>query len=323
MNIPTRPMNEPGWQGHWKGVRQRLLRRRSAILGMAIVVFFSLVAILASLLAPHDPVTMGSGKQYYLPPAWVKKSALGRVGDPRYLLGTDTVGRDLLSRLLYGTQASMFISLSAAPIVAALGVSIGLLAGYAGGWVDNLIMRICDVFYAFPSIMLYIMILFMLRRTPLGMWQNGLATLLLALISVGWVGLARLVRAITLVLKNAEFVEAAHSIGASGLHIVWRHILPNCLGAVAVWMTGTIPRMIIVEALLGYIGMSISPATDSSRAFLVTSWGGLFLEGRMAINSHPIMLLAPTVCVALVGVGFTLFGDALRDALDPHVRKMT
>lgn len=296
-----------------------MLHRPGAILGMAIIVLFVMVALLTPFLSPHDPLAIGGGDQCYLPPVWVRTSALGRVGDPRYLLGTDTRGRDLLSRLLYGTQASMFISLIAVSIVALLGISIGLAAGYASGWVDNLIMRISDVFYAFPSMMLYIMILFMLRRTPLGMWQNGLATLLLALISVGWVGLARLVRAVTWTLKNFEFVQAARSLGASDLRIVWRHILPNCLGTIVVWITGAIPRMIIIEALLGYVGMSISPATDSSNAFLVTSWGGLFLEGRMAINSHPVMLLAPTICVALVGVGFTWLGDALRDAFDPYI----
>lgn len=308
------------WRGPWRDVWHRLLRRKMAVFGIIVITLFILVAVFAPTLAPHDPLVLEFGHSH-LPPVWVKQSAIGKAGDLRHLLGTDEQGRDVVSRLIYGTQASMFIGLSTTLIVAFVGVLIGMTAGYAGGRVDNLIMRVADVFYAFPSIMLYIMIVLMFRHTKVGEWQNGLAMLILALASVGWVGLARLVRAVTLSLKTAEFVEAARSIGASNARIIVRHILPNCLGVIAVWATLAIPRIIIVEAMLGYVGVGLNPATSSSPSFFITSWGGLFLEGRIAINIHPIILLAPTVCVALVGMAFTFLGDTLRDVIDPYVVK--
>jgi len=291
------------------------------VFGMAVLLCFVLLALLAPALAPHDPQQFGVG-QSYLPPSWVKNPRTGRSGDPSHPLGTDAEGRDLLSRLLYGTRSSMCIVLVAAPLVAAIGVSIGLISGYAGGHIDDLVMRAADVFYAFPNIMLYILVMLILRRTAVGEWQNGLLMLLLALVAIGWVGLARLVRGQTLVLKNAEYVQAAHCVGAPDRRIIVRHILPNCLPIVVVWMTGAIPRMIIVEAILGYVGVGIGSAGGSSGSFLVTSWGGLFLEGRLAINAHPIILMAPAVCVALVGVACAFLGDSLRDVLDPQMREL-
>ena len=287
---------------------------------MVLLLLFALLAISAPWLAPHDPRAFGVGQQY-LPPAWVSRSLTGKAGDPRFLLGTDVEGRDLLSRLLYGTRASMFVALAAIPFVTLAGASVGLFAGYRGGPIDNLVMRAADVFYAFPNIMLYIMIMIILRRTAIGRWQNGLLMLLLALVAIGWVDLARLVRGQTLVLKSAEYVQAARSVGASDRRILARHILPNCLPTVVVWLTSAIPRMILVEALLGYVGVGIGAASGSGTSFMVTSWGGLFLEGRLAINAHPVILIAPAVCVALVGIAFAFLGDGLRDVIDPQMRE--
>jgi oligopeptide transport system permease protein len=156
--------------------------------------------------------------------------------------------------------------------------------------------------------MFYVLITLILRETVFGKWMNGLATLLLALVLIGWVGLARLTRSAVLSIKESQFVEAAHSIGASNRQIVARHILPNCLSLIVIWMAFAIPRLI--------------PVVDSSQSFFITTWGGLFLDGRMAINTHPIMMLAPTLCVALVGMAFTFVGDALRDVLDPRMRNL-
>ncbi len=308
-------------RGLWADVWHRLIRKKRAVFGLVVITFFALVAVLAPVLAPHDPLELGCGR-VYLPPSWVKDSATGRVGDPQFLLGTDTSGRDILSRLIYGTRASMFIGLSATPIVAVVGTLIGLAAGYAGGRKGNLIMRVTDVFYAFPAIMFYVLITLTLRETAFGKWMNGLATLLLALVLIGWVGLARLTCSAVLSIKESQFVEAARSIGASNRRIVARHILPNCLSLIVIWMAFAIPRMIMIEAVLGYLGIGLIPVVDSSQSFFVTTWGGLFLDGRMAINTHPIMLLAPTLCVALVGMAFTFVGDALRDVLDPRMRNL-
>ncbi len=306
-------------RGLWRNTWYRLRRNRLAMLGLGIIALFTGVAILAPVLAPHNPFKWNLDKTY-LPPAWITQAESGPNGDPRFLLGTDKDGRDLLSRGVYGTQTSMFVGLAAAPLVALVGVSIGLIAGYAGGRVDNLIMRITDVFYAFPSIMFYILIMLIFRFTVVGRWLNGLVMILLALTLIGWVGLARLVRSVVLSLKESEFVEAARCIGASDARILAHHILPNCMGVVLVWMTMAVPRLIMVEAILGYLGIGIKPALDDSQSFFVTSWGGLFLDGRGAINSHPFILVVPTVCIALVGTAFTFLGDGLRDALDPHMR---
>jgi ABC-type dipeptide/oligopeptide/nickel transport system permease subunit len=290
---------------------------------MAVLLAFAVTALVAPWVAPHDPRQFSVGPSY-LPPAWVGRSPSGRMGDARFVLGTDIEGRDLFSRLLYGTRASMFVVVAATPLVALAGVSIGLAAGYAGRRIDNLVMRVTDVFYAFPNIMLYVLIMIILRRTAVGQWQNGLLMLLLALVAIGWVDLARLVRSQTLVLKNAEYVQAARCVGASDRRILWRHILPNCLPTIVVWLTSAIPRMILVEALLGYVGVGIGGTSGGSgSSFMVTSWGGLFLEGRLAIHTHPVILVAPALCVALLGVAFAFLGDALRDVLDPHMRELS
>jgi len=313
---PSQPV-----RGLWADVWRRLIRKKRAVFGLAVITFFTLVAILAPVLAPHDPLTLGFGR-VYLPPAWVKESATGRVGDPQFLLGTDTAGRDVLSRLIYGTRASMFIGLTVTPIVAVVGTLIGLIAGYASGRKAGLIMRVMDVFYAFPAIMFYVLITLILRDTAFGKWMGGLGTLLLALVLIGWVGLARLTRSAVLSIKETEFVEAAHCIGASNRRIVARHILPNCLSLIVVWIAFAIPRMIMVEAVLGYLGIGLTAVVDSSQSFFATTWGGLFLDARMAINTRPIMMLAPALCVALVGMAFTFVGDALRDVLDPRMRNL-
>lgn len=315
------PVPQEPRRGPWRDLGHRLLRKPGARFGIAILLLFALVALAAPWIAPHDPRQFGIGRQY-LPPAWVHRSRLGRAGDPRFLLGTDVEGRDLLSRLLYGTRASMFVALAATPLVALAGVAVGLVAGYAGGRVDNLIMRVTDVFYAFPNIMLYVMIMLILRRTAIGQWQNGLLMLLLALTAIGWVDLARLVRSQSLILKNAEYVQAARCVGASDRRIIARHILPNCLPTVVVWLTSAIPRMILVEAILGYVGVGIGASSGGGESFMVTSWGGLFLEGRLAIHTHPVILISPAICVALIGVAFALLGDSLRDLLDPHMRSL-
>jgi ABC-type dipeptide/oligopeptide/nickel transport system permease subunit len=315
-STPTMPS-----AGFWATVWARLTRSKRAFFGLTVILFFTLVAVLAPVLAPHNPLELGFG-QAYLPPSWVRESATGRVGDPQFFLGTDTAGRDILSRLIYGTRASMFIGLSVTPIVGVLGTVIGLAAGYTGGRKGSLIMRVTDIFNAFPAIMFYVLIALIVRETAFGLWMNGLATLLLALVLIGWVGLARQTRSAVLSIKESQFVEAARSVGATNRRIVMRHVLPNCLSLIVIWMAFAVPRMIMVEAMLGYLGIGLTPVVDSSQSFFVTTWGGLLLDGRMAINTRPLILLAPALCVALVGMAFTFVGDALRDLLDPRMRDL-
>lgn len=313
------PLVERPPRSLWIDAWYRLIRNRAAVLGMAIIIFFSLVAIFADVIAPISPLQIHDGMGY-LPPAWVEQSTTGKSGDARFLLGTDTIGRDVFSRVVYGARVSMVVGLTPVVLIILIGTAIGLFSGYAGGWVDNLLMRITDVFYAFPDLLLYIILMVTLRDTAVGKLLNGLFLLFIALAVVSWVGVARLVRGSVLSVKGQEFVEAAHAIGAGDFRIMVRHILPNVLSPIVVWMAFAIPRMIIAEAVLGYLGIGLRPATNPE-AFFITSWGMLMLEGQSAINNQPWILLAPSICVGLVVMAFTFLGDGLRDALDPRMKR--
>ncbi|MHB1295528.1 MAG: ABC transporter permease [Anaerolineae bacterium] len=302
----------------WADALQRMARNRAAIAGLVVVTLFALVAVFAGQIAPHNPLQIYRGAAS-LPPAWVAESATGKAGDPRFLLGTDSIGRDLLSRLIYGARVSMVTGLLPSVIIAVIGTGLGLLAGYAGGWVDNAIMRVTDVFYAFPDMLVYIIMMASLRDTTVGQWFGGLFLLFGALALVSWVGVARLVRGSVLAVRQKEYVEAARCVGASPERIMLRHILPNVLGPLVVLVAFSAPRMIIVEAVLGYLGLGLKPATDPGATF-ISSWGSLLLEGQSAISSQPALLLAPAVCVALVVLSLTFVGDGLRDALDPRMK---
>ncbi|HET6443612.1 MAG TPA: ABC transporter permease [candidate division Zixibacteria bacterium] len=302
------------WQDAW----QRLIRNKAAVVGMIIIILFVFIATFAPFLAPHNPLKINDGLGY-LPPAWVESSAAGVAGDSRFILGTDTIGRDVLSRVIYGARVSMVVGLTPVAIILVIGSAIGLLSGYAGGRMDNVLMRITDVFYAFPNLLLYVILMVTLRDTTLGRMFNGLFLLFVALALVSWVGVARLVRSSVLTLKGKEFIEAARCLGASDKRIMTRHILPNSLSPLIVWMALAIPGMIIAEAILGYLGLGLRPASDPN-AFFITSWGSLMLEGQSAINIQPYILLVPSICVGLVVLAFTFLGDGLRDALDPRMR---
>jgi ABC-type dipeptide/oligopeptide/nickel transport system permease subunit len=302
----------------WVDAWSRLIRNKAAVVGMVVIVVFTIVAVFAPLLAPHDPLKIYDGTRF-TPPAWVERASTGKAGDSRFLLGTDSIGRDLLSRIIYGARVSMIVGLTPVAIILVIGILVGLVSGYSSPRVDNLLMRLTDVIYAFPDLLFYIIMMISLRDTVLGQVMNGLLLLFVALAVVSWVGVARLVRGQVLSLKNKEFVEAARCIGSSDTRIMSRHILPNCLSPLVVWMAFAIPRMIIVEAVLGYLGIGLRPATDP-KAIFITSWGVLLLEGQTAINAQPWLLLVPAICVALVVMAFTFVGDGLRDALDPRMR---
>jgi oligopeptide transport system permease protein len=304
----------------WTDAWYRLIRNRAAVVGLVIVILFMAVAALAPWIAPHDPLQIYDGKTF-LPPPWAAKWMIstGTVGEPRFFLGTDGIGRDVLSRVLYGARVSIIVGFVPTAIIVVIGILVGLAAGYAGGRWDNLLMRFTDVVWGFPDLLFYIIMMVALRDTPIGNVWNGLFLLFGALALVSWVGIARLVRGQTLSLKEKEFIEAAHSIGATNSRIMFRHILPNCLSPIIVTVAFRVPLMIITEAILGYLGLGLRPGTDP-REFFVTSWGAMLLQGQSALNAQPWLLLAPAICVALVVMGFTFLGDGLRDALDPRMR---
>lgn len=296
----------------------RLLRNKGAVVGMIVIVLFFLVALFAPLIAPHNPLQLNSGKDY-LPPVWVAHALSGKAGNPDFLLGTDTLGRDVLSRVMYGARVSMVVGIIPTVIILVIGTLIGLLAGYYGGMWDNLLMRVTDVIYAFPDLLFFIVVMVALRDTYIGNLFNGLFLLFVALAIVNWVGDARIVRGQVLSLKNNDFIDAARCIGAKDSRIMLKHILPNSLGPLIIVTALGIPGLIITEATLGYLGLGLRPATDP-RAIFITSWGSLMLEGQTAINVQPWMLLSPAISVSLVVLAFTFLGDGLRDAFDPRLR---
>jgi oligopeptide transport system permease protein len=302
----------------WVDGYYRLIRNKAAVTGMIVIAIFMIVAIAAPIISPHNPLKIIGG-QGFLPPAWVTKGPGGVAGNPAYILGTDTLGRDVFSRVIYGARVSMVVGFIPTIIILIVGTMIGLYAGYKGGWIDNLLMRITDIMWAFPDLLFFIIVMIALRDTFIGELMNGMFLLFAALALVNWVGDARVVRGQVLSLKEKEFVEAARCIGASDSRIMFKHLLPNTLGPLIILTAMQIPGMIITEAVLGYLGLGLRPGTDPT-AFFVTSWGSLMLEGQAAINAQPWILLAPAACVALVVLAFTFLGDGLRDAFDPRLQ---
>ena len=296
----------------------RLLKNRGAVAGMFVVGFFAIVAILAPVLAPHNALEIYPNNSYR-PPMWVHSDVPSQNGSPDFPLGTDTIGRDVLSRAIYGARTSLIVGFIPMILVVTIGTIIGLVSGFVGGWVDNLLMRITDVVYAFPSLLFFIIMMTALRETWIGQLLNGLFLLFVSLSMLNWTGVARLVRGQVLSVKEKEFVEAARMIGANGGRIMLRHLLPNCLAPIIVSAAFLVPQAILLEAVLGYLGVGVRPATDPNDYFLA-SWGNLLLDGRDAILGQPWLLITPAVLIALILLSFTFIGDGLRDALDPMMK---
>jgi oligopeptide transport system permease protein len=307
---PSRSLGQEAWH--------RLIRNRAAVMGMFIIGFFVILALFASVIAPANPLQMNSGKKF-LPPPFYTSGSTKTQPDPKFLLGTDSLGRDVLSRVIYGSRVSMVVGFIPTSIILILGTVIGMIAGYVGGRWDNLLMRLTDVIYAFPDLLFFIIVMVALRDSFIGQLMNGLILLFVALAIVNWVGVARLVRGQVLSIKEKEYIEAARCIGAKDARIMFRHILPNCLGPMIVSAAFSIPGLIITEAILGYLGIGLRPSTNPAD-FFITSWGTLMLDGQSAINAQPFLLLSPAICVALIVLAFTFLGDGLRDALDPRMR---
>src|SRR5215203_4546914 len=273
---PTRSLGQEAWG--------RLLRNRASMVGLFIIVFFIFLAAFASVLAPENPLQINSGKRFLPPPFYTGSTNIK--AESQFLLGTDSLGRDVLSRTIYGARVSMVVGFIPTIIILLLGTTIGMIAGYVGGRVDNVLMRITDVIYAFPDLLFFIIVMVALRETFIGQLMNGLILLFAALAIVNWVGVARLIRGQVLSLKQKEFIEAARCIGVKDVRIMFRHLLPNSLGPLIVWAAFSIPGLIITEAILGYLGIGLRPSTDST-SFFITSWGSLMLDGQSAINAQP------------------------------------
>ena len=289
-----------------------------AIAGLAYLVFLVVVAIFAPVIAPQNPVrsdvaVAGTLRQA----AWIEDPNPMRTGSWDYPLGTDSIGRDVFSRLVYGTRVSLVVGFIPMVVILLIGVPFGLIAGFKGGRIDNLMMRITDVVYAFPALLLAIIMQISFGDTAFGSLLNGLVLLFLSLSIVNWTGVARLVRGQTLSLKEKEFVEAAQAAGASNTRIIFKHLLPNTLGSIVVAGAFIIPSAIIAEAVLSYLGVGLRPSVELDAVF-PTSWGQMILEGSKFYQAQLWMLLGPSLAIALITLAFTFVGDGLRDALDPR-----
>ena len=292
--------------GLWSDAFGRLLKNRLAILGLILVLLLLFAGVFGPIIAPwpyqvQDLQAVFANGNRPLPPF-----------SPNHLLGTDNLGRDLFSRLLDGARISVTVAFVVQLVILAIGVPIGALAGWFGGRLDNFLMRLTDVIYAFPDLLFIILLSVAFRETFFGQALDGLFLVFVAIGLTSWVTVARLVRGQLLSLKETEFVEAARAIGVSDRRIVTRHLLPNGMGPVIVAVTLGIPGAILAEATLAYIGVGVQPPR--------ASWGSLIAEGQRYVRSDPHLVVFPAICIALALIGFTFLGDGLRDALDPKLK---
>lgn len=288
----------------WK----RALHSKAVWFSLVVMLVFGLLAVLAPWLAPHDPYREGLGIAN-LPPMWVKTSP--SPGLDEYPLGTDRFGRDILSRMIYGSRTAYFLALTAVPLAALIGTLFGLISGYAGGRWDVIITRFTDMVQSLPGIMFMVIIVLIFRSLLAPTWTNGIFTLVVGFAAVSWVSLTRLVRVHVLRIKSQLFVEAATALGASSWQIITRHLLPNVLHVILVWIINNIPAVILLEAVLGYIGVGVTGATDGGE-FTVTSWGGLFFAGRSVMSRNPLVLIIPSLSILLISMSFILLADFLN-----------
>lgn len=319
------------WMDAWK----RLRRNRAAVLGLIIILLNIGAAVFAPVISPreydeqelenHDSIPQ------WLSPLFPGMIPVGQPGgyvtiNNDYPLGADNLGRDILTRLLWGARVSLLVAFVGPLVSIVVGVIVGLTAGYAGGAVDNFLMRIVDIMYAFPTLLLIILFMTFFRAGftsyPPGSWQFTLAQLdkstggmLFIFVGIGltsWMQMARLVRGQVLAVREKEFVLAASALGATTNKIVFQHILPNILGPLIVAETLSIPQYISYEAFLSYIGLGVNPPTPS--------WGGMIAEGARTFLSAPHQVFFPALALSILVFAFNFLGDGLRDALDPRMR---
>ncbi len=276
----------------WGDAWIRLRRNRLAVAGAIIILIIALAAIIYPFFSKYDFASQDL-------------NAILQGPSSAHLLGTDELGRDVLTRLVSGARTSLMVGVFTQIIVLGIGMPIGAISAAAGGWVDNIMMRFVDVIYAFPDILLIILV-----RSILG---GSIYMIFLAIGLVNWVGIARLVRGQILSLKQRDFVTAARVFGGSGGYTTMRHLLPNSLGPVIVSVTFNIPRAIFTEAALSYIGIGVQPPTPS--------WGAMIRDGYNVIFAAPHLVLFPAIAIGLLMLSFTFLGDGLRDALDPRLRR--
>ena len=268
-----------------------LRKNRLAMAGAAVVMTLVVLGVAGPWIAPYDPLAQNLAKSLQGPSL-------------AHWFGTDSFGRDILSRVLYGARISLLVGVASQAIAFALGVVLGLVSGYYGGRVEGVVMRLADVTLAFPTLLLLIAIT--------AAFQPSLVVVFVAIGVVGWAGLARLVRSQALVVRELDFVQAGRALGLSDARLLFRHVLPNCLAPAIVAVTLGMAGAILLEAALSFIGLGAQPPTPS--------WGSMISDGRDFLRTAPWISIFPGLAIGFVVLGFNLFGDGLRDAMDPRLR---
>jgi oligopeptide transport system permease protein len=297
----------------WKDAFRRMCKNKMAVLGGIIIIVLLIISIFAPYFAPYH-YAEGSLKDNFAQPG------------SKFLLGADFMGRDLLSRIIYGTRISLSVGIVGAVTAFIIGVLYGVVSGYYGGKIDNVMMRFVDIMYGFPTLLLIILMMVLFKSTfavttpgsfaaTLSAIDKAFGGLFFIFIGIGitaWIGMARIARGMALSLREKEFVEAARATGNSNLHIMLKHMLPNLIGPCIVRVTLAIPRYITFEAFLSFIGLGVNPPTPS--------WGMLISEGYQAMRSYPHLAIYPGLALAITMMAFNFLGDGLRDALDPRMK---
>jgi peptide/nickel transport system permease protein len=290
---PARPLAER----EWVHLLARLVRRRTALFGMLVVAIVLLAAIFAPIVSPFDPLAQDIG-QRLKEPGW--QDAQGRV----HPLGTDHLGRDILARIIYGSRIALLVGLAAVLISGVIGMAIGLVAGYFRGKVDDVLMRLADVQLAFPFILLAIAVI--------GVLGPNLRNIIVVIGVSSWVVYARVVRGEVLSIREREFVQAAIALGSRDGRILVRHVLPNAFTPWLVVATLDMARVIVIESALSFLGLGVQPPTPT--------WGGMLADGRVYLSTAWWLATFPGLAILVTVLGINLFGDGLRDTLDPRLK---
>ena len=310
ISLPLALPQPPRRIGAWRRAWRSLWKAKLPIIGLIILAAVVLSAVASPLLAPYSPNLVDVSKRL-LPPAF----AAG--GDPSHVLGTDGMGRDVLSRLIYGARVSLLVGLMAVVVAGAIGITLGLIAGFFGGWIDSVIMRIADIQLAFPYILLAISVLAVIQarrgaNTDASFLQR-LIPLILTLGVAQWVTYARMARSVTLSLREKEFVEAARALGDSKLSIIFRNVLPNATAPLIVIASFNVASTILSEAALSFLGLGVPPS--------IPTWGGMLAESRELLVSGVWWLATiPGLAIMFTVLAINTLGDWLRDFLDPRLR---
>ena len=276
----------------------RILHEPRAVFGLIVLGLMLLAAVFAPWLSPHDPLEQDLLSSF-LPPSWQAN------GDPVFLLGTDNLGRDIVSRLIYGARTALIVALVAAALAALLGTVLGMLAGFYGGKTDMLISRAVDIWMSFPAVLLSIVLVAVIGA--------GLHAVIIAIVIIDWTRFCRVIRAETMVQKERDYVASAVTIGLPRVRILFQEIFPNLIPLLIVLLTLEMGIAIVVETILSFVGLSVASDTPT--------WGNLIQEGRQYIHQVPWLLGLPVACVVLAVLGLNALGDGIKEVIDPETRQ--